>query len=138
MRSDYPALSPAQLNHLLSLYSPASPCTHTWCPSVHEQAAAQKTGERSTYWSDSSSGCILKLIAVFFSRDVAHPPSADVLESFDTLHPLVLPDGGYQFELGKDVADLDLLVELDKLREFITKQSDSTSSEVTATEEQKV
>lgn len=69
---------------------------------------------------------------------MAHPPSADVLESFDTLHPLVLPDGGYQFELGKDVADLDLLVELDKLREFITKQSDSTSSEVTATEEQKV
>ncbi|KAM8729884.1 ras-associating and dilute domain-containing protein-like [Acanthopagrus schlegelii] len=105
LRSDYPALSPAQLNHLLSLYSPASPCTHTWCPSVHEQAAAQKT--------------------------------ADVLESFDTLHPLVLPDGGYQFELGKDVADLDLLDELDKLKEFISKQSDSTSSEVTATEEQK-
>ena len=69
---------------------------------------------------------------------MAHPSSADVLESFDTLHPLVLPDGGYQFELGKDVADLDLLVELDKLREFITKQSDSMSSEVTATEEQKV
>uniref|UniRef100_A0A671VJ33 Si:ch211-176g6.2 n=1 Tax=Sparus aurata TaxID=8175 RepID=A0A671VJ33_SPAAU len=106
LRSDYPALSPAQLNHLLSLYSPASPCTHTWCPSVHEQAAAQKT--------------------------------ADVLESFDTLHPLVLPDGGYQFELGKDVADLDLLEELDKLKEFISKHSDSASNEVTATEEQKV
>ena len=69
---------------------------------------------------------------------MTRPPSADVLESFDTLHPLVLPDGGYQFELGKDVADLDLLEELDKLKEFISKHSDSTSNQVTATEEQKV
>uniref|UniRef100_A0A668AVR0 Si:ch211-176g6.2 n=1 Tax=Myripristis murdjan TaxID=586833 RepID=A0A668AVR0_9TELE len=48
LRSDYPALSPAQLNHLLSLYSPASPCPHTWAPSAQEQAAAHRTGERST------------------------------------------------------------------------------------------
>ncbi|XP_059180894.1 ras-associating and dilute domain-containing protein-like [Centropristis striata] len=43
LRSDYPALSPAQLNHLLSLYSPASPCRHTWTPSVPDQTAAQQT-----------------------------------------------------------------------------------------------
>ncbi|XP_026206415.1 ras-associating and dilute domain-containing protein-like [Anabas testudineus] len=45
LRSDYPALNPAQLNHLLSLYSPASPCRHTWTPSAHDQAAACKTAD---------------------------------------------------------------------------------------------
>ncbi|XP_070847159.1 ras-associating and dilute domain-containing protein-like, partial [Chaetodon trifascialis] len=104
LRSDYPALSPAQLNHLLSLYSPASPCRHSWTPSLHEQAAAHKT--------------------------------ADILESFDTHHPLVLPDGGYQFQLGKDLTDLALEVELDKLKEFISTLSNSESKRVTVTEEQ--
>ncbi|KAM9336593.1 ras-associating and dilute domain-containing protein [Symphorus nematophorus] len=104
LRSDYPALSPSQLNHLLSLYSPASPCRHTWTPSVHEQAAAHTT--------------------------------ADILESFDTHHPLVLPDGGYQFQLGREVTDSALGAELDKLKEFISTLSDSQSNEVAATEEQ--
>ncbi|KAI3365407.1 hypothetical protein L3Q82_010491 [Scortum barcoo] len=88
LRSDYPALSPAQLNHLLSLYSPVSPCRHTWTPSVRDQAAAHKT--------------------------------ADILESFDTHHPLVLPDGGYQFQLRKEVTDSALREQLDKLKEFIS------------------
>ncbi|XP_070708151.1 ras-associating and dilute domain-containing protein [Pempheris klunzingeri] len=105
LRSDFPALSPAQLNHLLSLYSPASPCRHTWTPSVHEQAAAHR--------------------------------AADILESFDTHHPLVLPDGGYQFQLGGEVTDSVLREELDKLKEFISTLSVSQSSEDTATEEQK-
>uniref|UniRef100_A0A8C2WFV4 Si:ch211-176g6.2 n=1 Tax=Cyclopterus lumpus TaxID=8103 RepID=A0A8C2WFV4_CYCLU len=76
LRSDYPALSPAQLNHLLSLYSPTSPCRHTWNPSVHDRVAAHET--------------------------------ADILESFDTHHPLVLPDEGYQFRLGRQVTDASL------------------------------
>ncbi|KAL7373148.1 hypothetical protein ABVT39_028345 [Epinephelus coioides] len=105
LRSDYPALSPAQLNHLLSLYSPASPCRHTWTPSVHDQAAAHHT--------------------------------ADILESFDTHHPLVLPDGGYQFQLSGQVTDSALREQLDKLKEFMSTLSDSQSDEVTATEEQK-
>uniref|UniRef100_A0A673AN26 Si:ch211-176g6.2 n=1 Tax=Sphaeramia orbicularis TaxID=375764 RepID=A0A673AN26_9TELE len=50
LRSKYPALRPAQLNHLLSLYSPVSPCRHTWTPSVQDHVAAHKTGERSTNW----------------------------------------------------------------------------------------
>lgn len=45
LRSDYPALSPAQLNHLLSLYSPSPPCRHSWTPSVHEQASTSSTGQ---------------------------------------------------------------------------------------------
>ncbi|XP_039471895.1 ras-associating and dilute domain-containing protein isoform X1 [Oreochromis aureus] len=88
LRIDYPALSPAQLNHLLSLYSPASPCRHTWTPSVQEQAAARQT--------------------------------ADILESFDTHHPLVLPDVGYQLQLRRAVTDSALRRELDKLKEFIS------------------
>ncbi|XP_044034960.1 ras-associating and dilute domain-containing protein isoform X2 [Siniperca chuatsi] len=102
LRFDYPALSPAQLNHLLSLYSPASPCRHTWTPSVHDQAAAYKT--------------------------------ADILESFDTHHPLVLPDGGYHFQLRTEVTESALREQVDKLKEFISTLSDS---QVTATGEQK-
>uniref|UniRef100_A0A3Q3KQR6 Ras-associating and dilute domain-containing protein-like n=1 Tax=Mastacembelus armatus TaxID=205130 RepID=A0A3Q3KQR6_9TELE len=103
LRSDYPALNLAQLNHLLSLYSPASHCSHTWTPLVQDQAAAQKT--------------------------------ADILENFDTHHPLVLPDGGYHFQLRSLVRDLPLREQLDKLREFISTLSHSQSNDVTAAEE---
>ncbi|CAK6976422.1 ras-associating and dilute domain-containing protein, partial [Scomber scombrus] len=101
LRSDHPALRPAQLNHLLSLYSPASPCRHTWAPSAYDQAAAYRT--------------------------------AEILESFDTHHPLVLPDGGYQFQLRRAVTDLGLREQLDKLQEFISSLCDSQSNEVTTT-----
>uniref|UniRef100_A0A3P9B9M0 Ras-associating and dilute domain-containing protein n=1 Tax=Maylandia zebra TaxID=106582 RepID=A0A3P9B9M0_9CICH len=97
LRLDYPALSPAQLNHLLSLYSPASPCRHTWTPSVQEQAAARQT--------------------------------ADILESFDTHHPLVLPDVGYQLQLRRAVTDSALRRELDKLKEFISTLNLSTAED---------
>ncbi|XP_029691837.1 ras-associating and dilute domain-containing protein isoform X1 [Takifugu rubripes] len=103
LRSDYPALSPAQLNHLLSLYSPAPPCRHTWTPSVHEQASARST--------------------------------VDILESFETQHPLVLPDSGYQFQLGQEVTDSALWLELEKLKKFISTLSQS--GEVSTTQEQK-
>ncbi|XP_018534125.1 ras-associating and dilute domain-containing protein isoform X1 [Lates calcarifer] len=100
LRSDYPALRPAQLNHLLSLYSPGSPCRHTWTPSLQDEASAHKT--------------------------------ADILESFDTHHPLVLPDGGYQFQLARAVRDSALREQLDKLKEFIPSLPEPQSTEVTA------
>ncbi|XP_034564590.1 ras-associating and dilute domain-containing protein-like [Notolabrus celidotus] len=106
LRSEYRALSPAQLNHLLSLYSPASPFKHTWAPSVHDQAAALKTD--------------------------------DILESFDTHHPLVLPDSGYQFQLRTEVTDLFLSEQLDTLKEFISSLCASKYDVVNATDEQKV
>ncbi|XP_077959333.1 ras-associating and dilute domain-containing protein isoform X10 [Gasterosteus aculeatus] len=104
LRSEYPALSPAQLNHLLSLYSPASPsiCRHTWTPSVQDRAAANQT--------------------------------ADILESFDTHHPLVLPDEGYHFLLGRQITDVSLREQLDKLKEYMA-FSDLQSDKVAATEE---
>ncbi|XP_017271565.1 ras-associating and dilute domain-containing protein isoform X2 [Kryptolebias marmoratus] len=92
LRAEYPALSPAQLNHLLSLYSPASPCTHMWTPSAQDQAATHQT--------------------------------ADILESFDTHHPLVLPDEGYRFQLRGTVADSALRDQLHKLKEFIASPSE--------------
>ncbi|KAM8876450.1 ras-associating and dilute domain-containing protein isoform 1-T1 [Synchiropus picturatus] len=45
LRREYPTLSPAQLNHLLSFYSPASPCRHIWSPSVEDRAAAHDTAD---------------------------------------------------------------------------------------------
>ncbi|XP_029953345.1 ras-associating and dilute domain-containing protein-like [Salarias fasciatus] len=93
LRSDHPALSPAQLNHLLTLYSPTSPCRHTWTPSAQDQAAAVQT--------------------------------ADLLESFDTHHPLLLPDGGYQLQLRRPVTDVSLREQLDALREFISNLRDA-------------
>ncbi|KAM6897521.1 ras-associating and dilute domain-containing protein [Xenentodon cancila] len=93
LRSDFPALSPAQLNHLLSLYSPASPCRRMWTPSVQDQAAARETG--------------------------------DILESFDTHHPLVIPDEGYQLQLRGPVSDSALREQLHKLKEFISTISNS-------------
>lgn len=69
---------------------------------------------------------------------MALPPSADILERFDTHHPLVLPDGGYQFQLGQEVTDLALGEELDKLKKFISTLSKSPCNGVTATLEQMV
>ncbi|KAL6094707.1 uncharacterized protein ACO6RY_16063 [Pungitius sinensis] len=108
LRSEYPALSPAQLNHLLSLYSPASPsiCRHTWTPCVQDRAAANQT--------------------------------ADILESFDTHHPLVLPDEGYQFLMGRQVTDASLREQLDKLKEYIAVFPELPSDKVAATEEAKL
>ncbi|XP_038160250.1 ras-associating and dilute domain-containing protein isoform X1 [Cyprinodon tularosa] len=93
LRSDYPALTPAQLNHLLSLYSPASPCTQTWAPMAQDRAAACTT--------------------------------AGILESFDTHHPLELPDEGYQLQLRRPVTDPALREQLHKFKGFITMLSDS-------------
>lgn len=63
-------------------------------------------------------------------------PSVDILESFETQHPLVLPDGGYQFQLGQEVTDSALWLELDKLKKFISTLS--KSGEVSTTQKQKV
>ncbi|KAK7918827.1 hypothetical protein WMY93_010111 [Mugilogobius chulae] len=89
LRSLYPALHPAQLHHLLSLYRPLSQDQSTWRPTAPEQDAARST--------------------------------CDVLESFDTHHPLVVPDGGYHFHLEAPVCECEceLREQLEELRHFI-------------------
>ncbi|CAB1422652.1 unnamed protein product [Pleuronectes platessa] len=99
LRSHYPTLSPAQLSHLLSLYSQGPSCRHKWIPSVQDEAAVLQT--------------------------------ADILESFDTHHPLELPCGGYQFQLRRAVTDLDLSEQLDRLKGFISLLPKPQSTEVT-------
>lgn len=47
----------------------------------------------------------------------------------------MLPDGGYQFQLGREVLDTSLVAELDNIKKFI---SGSQSKEVAATDKQKV
>ena len=73
---------------------------------------------------------------IFFFNVALSLSSADILESFDTHHPLVLPDGGYQLQLGRQVTDPVLREQLDKLKEVMSTLSDAQSDEVT--EEQKV
>ncbi|KAF7648327.1 hypothetical protein LDENG_00158530 [Lucifuga dentata] len=95
LRDKYPALSPAQLHHLLSHYSPASPCQRMWSPCAEEHAAAHETNE--------------------------------ILVSFDTHQPLVLPDSS--FMLGGAAADSGLRDELDRLKELFSSISHSRSTE---------
>lgn len=104
LRSLHPALHPAQLHHLLSLYTPLSHSRRVWSPSVPDRAAAQHT--------------------------------CDILESFDTHHPLVLPDGGFLLHLGAQVTDPGLREQLDKFKEFI--QATCVSSEPQALQESRV
>lgn len=47
----------------------------------------------------------------------------------------MLPDGGYQFQLGREVLDSSLVAELDKIKKFV---SGSQSNEAAATDKQKV
>lgn len=64
--------------------------------------------------------------------------AAHILESFETHHPLVLPEGGYQFQLGRDVKDPGLVAELDEMNEFIATLSRSQSKQTAASGKQKV
>nr|XP_057918481.1 ras-associating and dilute domain-containing protein isoform X2 [Doryrhamphus excisus] len=56
----------------------------------------------------------------------------DILQSFDTHHPLVLPDEDFQFILGKAVTDSSLIQQLDKLKVSISNLSNSQSHGVSA------
>uniref|UniRef100_A0A3P9KLD4 Si:ch211-176g6.2 n=1 Tax=Oryzias latipes TaxID=8090 RepID=A0A3P9KLD4_ORYLA len=91
LRSEYPSLSAAQLNHLLSLYSPAPPCRQAWTPSPQDLWAARQTSA--------------------------------ILQSFDSHHPLLLPDEGYQLQLTATGTEPALMEELDRLKEFISSLS---------------
>ncbi|XP_077359166.1 ras-associating and dilute domain-containing protein [Festucalex cinctus] len=99
LRSDFPALNAAQLNHLLSLYSPTCPTRHTWTPCGRDQTEARRT--------------------------------EDILQSFDSHHPLVLPDEDYQFMAGRAVKDSSLVEHLNKLKVFIFNLSNFKSHGVT-------
>ncbi|KAM6951489.1 ras-associating and dilute domain-containing protein [Aplochiton taeniatus] len=54
---------------------------------------------------------------------------ADLLESFDTHPPLVLPGGGFQLELSRAVRDEALRNQLNRLKEFISSLSEPQSQQ---------
>lgn len=75
---------------------------------------------------------------IYFKEICPFLLAAHILESFETHHPLVLPEGGYQFQLGRDVKDPGLVAELDEMNEFISTLSRSQSKQAAPLEKQKV
>ncbi|CAL8304692.1 unnamed protein product [Lota lota] len=102
LRADYPGLREAQLHHLLVHYTPASTNPQTWAPA--------SPGPQQT-WAPAS--------------------PADILESFDTQHPLVLPGEGYHLGAGVAVTDRALSQQLGRLQDFISSLSDPPSNRET-------
>lgn len=85
-----------------------------------EQQRAQQV--KSSYHERLKSGSLFK--AMFNSNQLSLP-LAGILESFDTHHPLELPDEGYQLQLRRPVTDPALREQLHKFKGFITMLSDS-------------
>lgn len=120
--------------------SPAQPPAESLQPIASKPTQLDSIGSWAGFnffnWSEHLWVLYTGLSGSDFHSTVLHPPSADILESFETQHPLVLSDGGYQFQLGKEVTDSALWEELDKLTKFISTLSQS--GEVTTTQEEKV
>ncbi|XP_061160479.1 ras-associating and dilute domain-containing protein-like isoform X2 [Syngnathus typhle] len=60
----------------------------------------------------------------------------DILQTFDSHHPLVLPDGDYQFIVERPVTDLSLLEHLNKLQVFIFNRANSQTNGGTSSGQQ--
>uniref|UniRef100_A0A8C7DY21 Rap associating with DIL domain n=1 Tax=Naja naja TaxID=35670 RepID=A0A8C7DY21_NAJNA len=89
LRSEFPALNPAQLNHILTQYqtSSAMGCVPTWQPSNNDALAAVRTD--------------------------------DVLESFDNHPPIMLPTGGFKVDLETNHLDDNVYRHLLYIRHFL-------------------
>ncbi|XP_058013156.1 ras-associating and dilute domain-containing protein isoform X1 [Ahaetulla prasina] len=111
LRSEFPALNPAQLNHILTQYqtSSAMGCVPAWQPSNNDALAAVRTD--------------------------------DVLESFDNHPPIMLPTGGFKVDLETDHLDDNVYRHLLYIRHFLWSlrsksphSSDSLEAETPKTE----
>ncbi|KAM3598954.1 uncharacterized protein V6R79_024667 [Siganus canaliculatus] len=87
LRTEFAALNPAQLHHMLREYSSGKACPAGWTPSPEATDDAVRTG--------------------------------DILESFDSHPPLILPSSTFHLELGKPVVEQALFEQLGRLQEFI-------------------
>uniref|UniRef100_A0A670YCK4 Ras-associating and dilute domain-containing protein n=1 Tax=Pseudonaja textilis TaxID=8673 RepID=A0A670YCK4_PSETE len=89
LRSEFPALNPAQLNHILTQYqtSSAMGCVPAWQPSNNDALAAVRTD--------------------------------DVLESFDNHPPIMLPTGGFKVDLETNHLDDNIYRHLLYIRHFL-------------------
>ncbi|XP_029363886.1 ras-associating and dilute domain-containing protein-like isoform X2 [Echeneis naucrates] len=87
LRSEFSALNPAQLHHMLREYNSGKACPSGWSPSLDDAQDAIRTG--------------------------------DILQSFDSHPPLILPDSTFHLELGKPILEPALFEQLSHLQEFI-------------------
>lgn len=87
LRSEFAALNPAQLHHMLREYSCGRACPAAWSPTGDEREAALRT--------------------------------VDILESFDSHPPLILPSATFNLELGKPIVDQGLFEQLAVMQKFI-------------------
>uniref|UniRef100_A0A3Q3VQJ3 Uncharacterized protein n=1 Tax=Mola mola TaxID=94237 RepID=A0A3Q3VQJ3_MOLML len=87
LRTEFAALNPAQLHHMLREYSSGKACPGGWSPSPGDAEDAVRTG--------------------------------DILESFDSHPPLILPSSNFHLELGKAIVEPALFEQLCHLQEFI-------------------
>uniref|UniRef100_A0A8C8SBZ3 Ras-associating and dilute domain-containing protein n=1 Tax=Pelusios castaneus TaxID=367368 RepID=A0A8C8SBZ3_9SAUR len=89
LRAEFPALSPAQLHHILTQYQAASDvgCIVAWQPWPEDSPAAFRTDE--------------------------------VLESFDNHPPIVLPSGGFKVDLEVGTLDDNVYRHLLYIRHFL-------------------
>uniref|UniRef100_A0A3B4UAV2 Ras-associating and dilute domain-containing protein-like n=1 Tax=Seriola dumerili TaxID=41447 RepID=A0A3B4UAV2_SERDU len=130
--------------HAAGQGEPALEHTHTLSSAINLLATPRKNllqvththTHTHTHWSGlieiySTSPCRHMWTPSAQDEAAAHG-TADVLESFDTHHPLVLPAGGYQLQVRRAVTDPGLRDQLDKLRAFIPSPPEPRSSEVTS------
>ncbi|XP_023249603.1 ras-interacting protein 1-like isoform X1 [Seriola lalandi dorsalis] len=87
LRTEFAALNPAQLHHMLREYNSGKACPTGWTPSPDDGEDAVRTG--------------------------------DILESFDSHPPLILPSSTFHLELGKPIVEPALFEQLSHLQEFI-------------------
>lgn len=64
------------------------------------------------------------------------PPAADILESFDSHPPLILPSSTFHLELGKPIVEAALFEQLGHLHEFICQLTRSETQAKPDVEEQ--
>ncbi|XP_042294505.1 ras-associating and dilute domain-containing protein isoform X2 [Sceloporus undulatus] len=89
LRTEFPALNPAQLNHILTQYQASSDvgCVPVWQPSKDDSVSAFRTD--------------------------------DILESFDNHPPIMLPSGGFKVDLEVDNLDDNIYRHLLYIRHFL-------------------
>ncbi|KAM9746199.1 ras-associating and dilute domain-containing protein-like [Menidia menidia] len=91
LRTEFGALNPAQLHHMLREYSAGKSAPAGWSPTPADSEDALRT--------------------------------AEILESFDSHPPLILPSSSFQLELGRPVVELPLFEQLAHLQEFVRRLS---------------
>ncbi|XP_040917950.1 RA_Radil_like and Myo5p-like_CBD_Rasip1 domain-containing protein [Toxotes jaculatrix] len=87
LRTEFAALNPAQLHHMLREYNSGKACPTGWTPTADDAQNAVRT--------------------------------SDILESFDSHPPLILPSSTFHLELGKPIVEQALFEQLSHLQESI-------------------